>query len=122
MTALFFLGKLIHVVGEVMEDRIEISLLMDFYGKLLTDKQRNILDQYYNMDYSLSEIAENQNTSRQAIHDLIRRCYKTLNDYEDKLSLLKSSIKEEEIKERIRTLLLEKNCYCSEIEKLLKEL
>ena len=51
MTALFFLGKLIHVVGEVMEDRIEISLLMDFYGKLLTDKQRNILDQYYNPEF-----------------------------------------------------------------------
>ena len=122
MTALFFLGKLIHVVGEVMENRIEISLLMDFYGKLLTEKQRNILDQYYNMDYSLSEIAENQNTSRQAIHDLIKRCYKTLNDYEDKLSLLKSSIREEEIREKIKALLIEKNCYCSEIEKLLEEL
>lgn len=122
MTALFFLGKLIHVVGEVMENRIEISLLMDFYGKLLTEKQRNILDQYYNMDYSLSEIAENQNTSRQAIHDLIKRCYKTLNDYEDKLSLLKSSIMEEKIKKELRALLEEKNCYCSEIEKLLEEL
>ena len=122
MTALFFLGKLIHVVGEVMENRIEISLLMDFYGKLLTEKQRNILDQYYNMDYSLSEIAENQNTSRQAIHDLIKRCYKTLNDYEDKLSLLKSSIREEEIREKLKALLIEKNCYCSEIEKLLEEL
>lgn len=122
MTALFFLGKLMHVVGEVMENRIEISLLMDFYGKLLTEKQRNILDQYYNMDYSLSEIAENQNTSRQAIHDLIKRCYKTLNDYEDKLSLLKSSIREEEIREKIKALLIEKNCYCSEIEKLLEEL
>lgn len=122
MTALFFLGKLIHVVGEVMENRIEISLLMDFYGKLLTEKQRYILEQYYNMDYSLSEIAENQNTSRQAIHDLIKRCYKTLNDYEDKLSLLKSSIREELIKEKIKALLKEKNCYCSEIEKLLEEL
>ncbi len=122
MTALLFLDKLIHVVGEVMENRIEISLLMDFYGKLLTEKQRNILDQYYNMDYSLSEIAENQNTSRQAIHDLIKRCYKTLNDYEDKLSLLKTSIREEEIREKLKALLIEKNCYCSEIEKLLEEL
>ena len=122
MTPLFFLGKLINVVGEVMENRIEISLLMDFYGQLLTEKQRNILDQYYNMDFSLSEIAENQNTSRQAIHDLIKRCYKTLNDYEDKLSLLKSSIREEEVKKELTALLKEKNCYCSEIEKLLEEL
>lgn len=122
MTAKIFFGKLMHVVGEVMDDRIEISLLMDFYGKLLTEKQRLILDQYYNMDLSLSEIAENQNTSRQAIHDLIKRCYRTLTDYEEKLNLLANSIKEEEVKDQLRTLLNEKNCYCSEIEKLLVEL
>ena len=105
-----------------MDDRTEISLLMDFYGQLLTQKQRNILEQYYNMDYSLSEIAENQKTSRQAIHDLIKRCYKTLNDYEDKLSLLKNSIMEEEIKKEIIGLLKEKHCDSSEIIKLLEEL
>ena len=105
-----------------MESRFEISLLMDFYGKLLTEKQQNIMDQYYNMDYSLSEIAENQETSRQAIHDLIKRCHKTLNDYEEKLNLLANSVKDEEVKDQLRTLLKEKNCYCSEIEKLLVEL
>jgi predicted DNA-binding protein YlxM (UPF0122 family) len=110
------------VVGEVMDDRIEISLLMDFYGKLLTEKQRLILEQYYNMDLSLSEIAENQNTSRQAIHDLIKRCYRTFTDYEEKLNLLANSVKDEEVKDQLRTLLKEKNCYCSEIEKLLVEL
>lgn len=122
MTPELFFCKLSHVVGEVMEDRIEISLLMDFYGALLTEKQRNILTQYYNMDYSLSEIALNQKTSRQAIHDLIKRCYKTLNDYEDKLSLLKSFREESQIKKEMIVLLKEKNCYCSEIEKLLDEL
>ena len=122
MTPDFFFGKLSHVVGEVMEDRIEISLLMDFYGALLTEKQRYILNQYYNMDYSLSEIALNQDTSRQAIHDLIKRCYKTLNDYEDKLSLLKNFQQEAQVKKEIVVLLKEKNCYCSEIEKLLDEL
>ncbi|HBT19158.1 MAG TPA: putative DNA-binding protein [Clostridiaceae bacterium] len=105
-----------------MDNRIEISLLMDFYGRLLTEKQRNILDQYYNMDLSLSEIAENQNTSRQAIHDLIKRCYKTLTDYEEKLTLLASSQKEEEVKGKLIARLKEKNCYCSEIEELLQEL
>lgn len=122
MTAKIFFGKLVHVVGEVMDDRIEISLLMDFYGKLLTEKQILILEQYYNMDLSLSEIAENQNTSRQAIHDLIKRCYRTLTDYEEKLNLLANSVKDEEVKDQLRTLLKEKNCYCSEIEKLLVEL
>jgi hypothetical protein len=105
-----------------MDDRVEISLLMDFYGNLLTEKQRHILNSYYNMDLSLSEIAENQETSRQAIHDLIKRCYKTLTDYEDKLSLLKVSNENERIKERIKALLKENDCLTSDIENLLNEI
>lgn len=84
-----------------MEDRVEISLLMDIYSPLLTEKQKNIMELYYNDDLSLAEIAELNNTSRQAIHDLIKRCYKQIQSYEDKLNLLKKSLERESVIESL---------------------
>ncbi|MGL5245370.1 MAG: putative DNA-binding protein [Sarcina sp.] len=84
-----------------MEDRFEISILLDYYDSLLTDKQRNIMNLYYNDDLSLAEIAELNNTSRQAIYDLIKRCYKQLVTYEEKLQLLKKTIVRMDMKDEL---------------------
>ena len=56
-----------------MAKNLEISYLLDFYGDVLTDKQRDVMEQYYNDDFSLSEIAENFGISRQGVRDAIKR-------------------------------------------------
>ena len=63
-----------------MEKIVEQGLLYDFYGELLTPHQRRIYEDAVLNDMSLSEIAEEQGISRQGVHDLIRRCDKTLKD------------------------------------------
>ncbi|NLC66894.1 MAG: putative DNA-binding protein [Clostridium sp.] len=105
-----------------MEKTLKISLLMDLYGPLLTDKQRDVLDQYYNLDLSLSEIAENQKTSRQGVHDIVRRTYNNLIDYEDKLNLLEKLIKKEKVKKRLIKELTSKNYDLNNITKQINEL
>ena len=71
-----------------MEERVLISLLLDFYGPLLTDKQRMSLQLHHEADMSLGEIAEELGVSRQAVHDNLQRARHILNDYESKLHLV----------------------------------
>ena len=71
-----------------MEDRRRQSLLLDFYGELLTDKQRGCYDLHVNEDLSLSEIAEQLGVSRQGVWDNIRRAEKTLTEIEEKTGLI----------------------------------
>ena len=71
-----------------MEKFVEQTLLYDFYGELLTKHQKEIYEQAVLEDYSLSEIARDAGISRQGVHDMIRRCNHTLEEYENKLHLV----------------------------------
>ena len=64
------------------------GMLYDFYGELLTQHQKGIYEDAVLNDLSLGEIADERGISRQGVHDLIKRCDKTLNEYEDKLHLV----------------------------------
>ncbi len=66
-----------------------MTLLFDFYGEVLTDRQKEFYDLYYNEDLSLTEIAENYNMSRQGVRDAIVRAEATLTELEDKTGLIK---------------------------------
>lgn len=71
-----------------MEKILELTLLYDFYGELLTDKQKKICELYYLDDLSLGEISEQQGISRQGVHDTLKRSEKQLYYYENKLDLV----------------------------------
>ena len=79
-----------------MDRKVEISILCEIYGKLLTKKQLNILDNYYNLDLSLSEIAENEGITRQAVRDIIKKGENKLFEFEEKLGIMKKNMKQEE--------------------------
>ena len=79
-----------------MDRKVEISMLCQIYGKLLTEKQLNIMDNYYNLDLSLSEIAENEGITRQAVRDIIKKGENKLFEFEEKLGIMKKTMKQEE--------------------------
>lgn len=66
-----------------------MTMLYDFYGELLTERQREFYDLYYNEDLSLSEIAENYGLSRQGVRDVIVRAEAVMTDVEDKTGIVK---------------------------------
>ena len=66
-----------------------MTMLFDFYGELLTDRQKEFFDLYYNNDLSLSEIAENAGISRQGVRDVIVRAENQMQEIEDKTGLIR---------------------------------
>lgn len=71
------------------DETVRMTMLFDYYGELLTEKQREYCDLRYNEDLSLAEIAEQSGTSRQAVWDIIRRSANTLIEFEEKTGLIR---------------------------------
>lgn len=103
-----------------METKIELAYLYDFYGELLNEHQRQIYEDFVLNDLSLGEIAAEEGISRQGVHDLIKRCSKKLQDYEDKLHLVEKFLRVKEDVAEIHT--LAKQCKESHDESILNEI
>ena len=100
-----------------MEKILEQTLLYDFYGELLTPHQRRIYEDAVFNDLSLSEIAQEAGISRQGVHDLIKRCDRTLEEYESRLHLMQRFSQIRQKLERIREL-----CDDEEVRRLTEEI
>ncbi len=84
-----------------MEKNVKISMLCEIYGKLLTKKQLDILTDYYNNDLSLSEIAENNQITRQAVRDIIKKGENKLFELEEKLLFMEKTMKQEKLLQEV---------------------
>jgi predicted DNA-binding protein YlxM (UPF0122 family) len=78
---------------EMVDEITKASLLYDFYGALLTKKQRQVMALYHEENLSLSEIAQEFGISRQAVHDTLKKAEQALEDYESKLNLIDKLLK-----------------------------
>ncbi len=85
-----------------MEEKIEISILLNLYGNLLTETQKNYMDLYYNQDYSLSEIGDNENITRQAVRTILVKSKNKLYEYEQKLRFMEKENNIKKLLEKIQ--------------------
>jgi predicted DNA-binding protein YlxM (UPF0122 family) len=76
--------------SEIMGKNLEVAMLLDFYGDMLTDKQQDVIDLYYNQDLSLGEIADEVGISRQGVRDSIKRGEAVLFEMEGRLGFLRT--------------------------------
>ena len=106
-----------------MDKHVKVSMLWQIYGKLLTKKQYNVLNDYYNNDLSLSEIAENNKISRQGVRDILMKGEGKIFEYEEKLAIMKKTKLQEEQIQLILSQLSEikDNSSDKKIEKILNE-
>ncbi|HLR43013.1 MAG TPA: putative DNA-binding protein [Pseudogracilibacillus sp.] len=87
----------------MLENTTKINMLYDFYSPLLTNKQTTYIDMYHREDYSLGEISELMEVSRQAVYDTIRRTEKALVSYEEKLGLYDKFKRRQSLLESLET-------------------
>ena len=85
-----------------MSKDLNYAMLLDFYGELLTEKQRDIMQLYYYEDLSLSEIAENENITRQGVHDAIKHAEQYLDEFESKTGFVEKIKTLRDITEKIK--------------------
>ena len=88
-----------------MDNTIMRTMLFDFYGDLLTEKQREYYDLHFNSDLSLQEIAEQSGVSRQAVWDIIRRAEQTMAEIEDKTGLVARAVRRRKAVEELEELI-----------------
>lgn len=88
-----------------MEEILQLTLLYDFYGELLTEKQKLVYEMYYQNDLSLTEIGEELSISRQAVRDLLKRTEKILQKYEKKLQLIERFLKQKSAMQQIKNII-----------------
>ncbi len=84
-----------------MDKMVRTGLLYDFYGGLLTEKQRRVMELYYLENWSLAEIADDGEVSKQAVYDLLQRTERIIEDFEQKLGLLKRFLNQQMVLEDI---------------------
>ena len=87
----------------MFEKNLEIGLLLDFYGEMLSERKRTVMNLYYNEDYSLAEIADEIGISRQGVRDLIKKSEVELSELEAKLGLAKRFATIEELARSVRS-------------------
>ncbi len=91
---------------------MKYSVLLDYYGELLSENQRTVMDLYYNEDFSLTEIADEVCITRQGVHDALHRAEDTLDEFEFQLGLLRSHEKKAAIAQKLKAAMsdIEERC------------
>lgn len=103
-----------------IEKTNRMNALFEFYSTLLTEKQMNYIELYYADDFSLTEISEEYNVSRQAVYDNIKRTEKILENYERKLHMYSDFIVRKDLIKELQTIITDKYDDDQELQNILK--